>query len=69
MSKPDRSRVIRVTEAQARIPGPAGEHAVAVFRRGPLDIALSLPQRPNSYLLGSISRTHPGLMLIWCLPS
>jgi hypothetical protein len=47
MSKPDRSRVIRVTEAQARIPGPAGEHAVAVFRRGPLDIALSLPQRPS----------------------
>jgi len=47
MSKPDRSRVIRVTEAQARIPGPAGEHAVAVFRRGPLDIAPSLPQRPS----------------------
>jgi len=47
MSEPDRSRVIRVTEAQARIPGPAGEHAVAVFRRGPLDIALSLPQRPS----------------------
>jgi mannose-6-phosphate isomerase-like protein (cupin superfamily) len=47
MSKPDRSRVIRVTEAQARIPGAAGERAVAVFRRGPLDIALSLPQRPS----------------------
>jgi len=47
MSKPDRSRVIRITESQARIPGPAGEHAVAVFRRGPLDIALSLPQRPS----------------------
>ena len=47
MSKPDRSRVIRVTEAQTRIPSPAGEHAVAVFRRGPLDIALSLPQRPS----------------------
>jgi len=26
-------------------------------------------ERPNSYLLGSISRTYPGLMLIWCLPS
>ena len=47
MSKPDRSRVIRLTEAQARIPGPAGEHAVVVFRRGPLDIAFSLPKRPS----------------------
>ena len=42
-----RSRVIRLVEAQARIPGPAGEHAVVVFQRGPLDIALSLPQRPS----------------------
>jgi hypothetical protein len=30
MSTPDRSRVIRLTEAQARIPGPAGERAVMV---------------------------------------
>jgi mannose-6-phosphate isomerase-like protein (cupin superfamily) len=42
-----RSRVIRLIEAQAHIPGPAGEHAVVVFQRGPLDIALSLPQRPS----------------------
>jgi hypothetical protein len=41
MSKSDRSRVIPLVEAQASI--PAGEHAVIVFRRGPLDIALSLP--------------------------
>jgi mannose-6-phosphate isomerase-like protein (cupin superfamily) len=47
MNEPDRSRVIRLAEAQAHIPGPAGEHAVAVFRRGPLDIALSLPLRPT----------------------
>lgn len=45
MGKSDRSRVIRVAEAQANI--PAGEHAVIVFRRGPLDIALSLPLRPT----------------------
>lgn len=47
MSRPDRSRVIRLTEAQARIPGPAGERAVTVLRRGPLDVALSLPLRPS----------------------
>src|SRR5215471_16275184 len=47
MSKPDRSRVIRLAEAQGSIPGPAGEHAVVVFRRGPLDVALSLPLRPS----------------------
>jgi mannose-6-phosphate isomerase-like protein (cupin superfamily) len=44
MSKPDRSRVIRLAEAQGCI--PAGEHAAVVFRRGPLDVALSLPLRP-----------------------
>jgi mannose-6-phosphate isomerase-like protein (cupin superfamily) len=47
MSTLYRSRLIRLVEAQARTPGPAGEHAVVVFRRGPLDIALSLPQRPS----------------------
>jgi mannose-6-phosphate isomerase-like protein (cupin superfamily) len=47
MSTPDRSRVIRLIEAQASIPGPAGERAVVVLRRGPLDVALSLPLRPN----------------------
>ena len=45
MSEPDRSRVIRLVEAQAGI--PADEHAVVVFRRGPLDIALSRPLRPR----------------------
>ncbi len=43
----DRSCVIRLMEAQARIPGPAGEHAVTALRRGSLDIALSVPQRPT----------------------
>ena len=47
MSVPDRSCVIRLTEAQARIPGPAGEHVAMVLRRGPLDVALSLPLRPR----------------------
>jgi mannose-6-phosphate isomerase-like protein (cupin superfamily) len=47
MSKPDRSRVMRLAEGQARIPGLAGERAVMVLRRGPLDVALSLPQRPS----------------------
>ena len=47
MSKPDRSCVMRLADGQARIPGPAGERAVIVLRRGPLDVALSLPQRPS----------------------
>jgi mannose-6-phosphate isomerase-like protein (cupin superfamily) len=47
MSNPDRSCVIRLAEGQARIPGPAGERAVMLLRRGLLDVALSLPQRPS----------------------
>jgi mannose-6-phosphate isomerase-like protein (cupin superfamily) len=47
MSKPDRSRVLRLRDAEARIPGPAGEHAVMVLRRGSVDLALSLPLRPS----------------------
>ena len=47
MGKPDCSRVIRLAEAQGSIPGPAGEHAVVVFSRGPLDVALSLPVPPS----------------------
>jgi mannose-6-phosphate isomerase-like protein (cupin superfamily) len=43
MDNPHRSQVIRLAEAQAGIPGPAGEHAIVAFRRGPLDIALSIP--------------------------
>jgi mannose-6-phosphate isomerase-like protein (cupin superfamily) len=47
MRKPDSSCVMHLAEGQARIPGPAGERAVMVLRRGPLDVALSLPQRPT----------------------
>ena len=47
MSNPIRSRVIHLAEARAGIPGPAGEHAVSVLRRGSLDLKLSLPVLPN----------------------
>jgi mannose-6-phosphate isomerase-like protein (cupin superfamily) len=39
---------MRLAEAEARIPGPEGEHAVAVWKRGSLDVALSAPKRPIS---------------------
>jgi mannose-6-phosphate isomerase-like protein (cupin superfamily) len=42
MSKPTRSCVIPLAEAQAGIPGPAGEHAVSVFQRGTLKVMHSL---------------------------
>src|SRR5713101_8407849 len=47
MSKPDHSCVIRLAQAQACIPGPAGEHSVSVLQRGTLDVKLSLPTPPN----------------------
>jgi mannose-6-phosphate isomerase-like protein (cupin superfamily) len=47
MSKPDRSRVIHLAEAQAGIPGPAGEHSVSLLQRGTLNVKLSLPVPPN----------------------
>jgi mannose-6-phosphate isomerase-like protein (cupin superfamily) len=45
--KPDRSRVIHFAEAQASIPGPAGEHSLSFLQRGTLNVKLSLPVRPN----------------------
>lgn len=53
MSKPQRSQVIGLAEAQDGIPSPSGERAVVVFRRGSLNVALSLPlhtrpQTPHS---------------------
>jgi mannose-6-phosphate isomerase-like protein (cupin superfamily) len=40
--------VIRLADALAGIPGPAGEHAVSVLRLGTLDIRLALaPARPG----------------------
>jgi mannose-6-phosphate isomerase-like protein (cupin superfamily) len=47
MSGPDRGRVIRLADARARIPGPAGEHAAGLLDRGTLKIKLSCPVRPN----------------------
>jgi mannose-6-phosphate isomerase-like protein (cupin superfamily) len=47
MGTTDRSRVIRLAEAQAGIPGPAGERSVVVLQRGTLDVALGTPARPN----------------------
>src|SRR5215472_7076043 len=41
MSTSDRSGVFNVAETQAKI--PSAEHAVTAFRRGPLDVALSIP--------------------------
>jgi len=46
MGKLERSGILRFAEAQRGIPGPAGEHAVTILQRGPLDIALSMPARP-----------------------
>ena len=47
MSTTDRSFVIRLAQAEAGIPGPAGERSVSVLRRGTLDVALGTPARPN----------------------
>ena len=47
MDSSDRSGVIRLAEAEARIPGPAGERAVLVLQRGTLDVKLSIPAPPN----------------------
>ena len=47
MGNPDRSRVIHLADARARIPGPAGEHSVSVLQRGSLNLKLSLPVAPN----------------------
>ena len=47
MSKPDPGGVIHLVEAQTKIPGPAGEHAISVLQRGTLNVKLSLPVFPN----------------------
>ena len=46
-SKPVRSGVVHLTDARARLPGPAGEHSVSVLQRGTLNLKLSLPVAPN----------------------
>lgn len=47
MNNRDRSCVIHLADARARIPGPAGEHSVSVLERGTLNLKLSLPVTPN----------------------
>jgi len=48
MSTDDRSYVIHLADAQAIIPGPAGERAATFLRRGSLEVKLSArPLRPN----------------------
>jgi len=48
MSKDVRSCVMHIADAQARIPGPAGERAATLLRRGTLEVKLSArPLRPN----------------------
>jgi mannose-6-phosphate isomerase-like protein (cupin superfamily) len=46
MSDATRSKLISLAENKARIPGPTGEHAVAAWKRGSLDVALSMPEHP-----------------------
>jgi len=48
MSTDTRSGVIHLAEARRRLPGPEGEHAIGVFHRGTLDVALSIPVTPKS---------------------
>ena len=43
----ERSLVIRVAEADARIARASGERAVVVLQRGTLDVVLGTPARPN----------------------
>src|ERR1700739_2427103 len=43
----DCSCVLRLAEAEMRIPGPGGEHAVMILQRGTLDVALSIPGVPK----------------------
>lgn len=47
MSNSERSAVLRRADAQARIPGPSGEHFANVLQRGTLRLLLSRPVEPN----------------------
>jgi hypothetical protein len=55
--------VIRFAEAQVRIPGPAGERAIAVLRRGTLDVALSVPEIPKPQTPGILVEPACGATL------
>ena len=45
MGKP--GRVIGLSESIRAIPGPPGDHAISLMRRGTLEVKLSLPVSPN----------------------
>ena len=45
MGESQRSGAIAFTEARTHLPGPAGEHAVALLKRGSLDVRLALAPR------------------------
>lgn len=47
MNATDRSGVIRFADAQSAIPRPAGERVAPAFKRGTLDVVLSIPVPPN----------------------
>jgi mannose-6-phosphate isomerase-like protein (cupin superfamily) len=47
MTKSHRSAVIRLSDAQARIPSPASDHAVTLLEHGTLKVKLSLPVCPT----------------------
>ena len=47
MGNRERSCVIRLADARARIPGAAGAHFASVLGRGTLRLLLSVPVRPN----------------------
>src|SRR5437764_8057313 len=40
-----RGGVIQLAEAQARLPGPEGEHALSLLQRGTLNVKLSIPRK------------------------
>ena len=45
MDESYRSGVIQFADARTHIPGPAGEHAVALLKRGSLDVRLAAAPR------------------------
>jgi len=64
----DRSGLIRLTDAEAAIPGPPGPHSVSFLQRGTLNVKLSLTSEsadaPHSgWALRHRSRQGTGLEL------
>ncbi len=58
MTKSDRSAVISLSDAQARIPSPESDHAVTLLEHGTLKVKLSLPTR-EVIVQRPIDRTNP----------